>query len=102
MDLKNLNNLDPRLKAKLKLPVPKSNKKQFTNSEINEIVKENKILKKKIDTVQSEPPKTEEISFSEKKFKDEIDVLKNDIKDLKNQVKNLVDILESFLKINNL
>jgi hypothetical protein len=80
----NLNNLDPRLKAKLKIPFNK--KEKVNNENIIKIIEENKKEMKILSDIV-------------KQNKLEINNLKKENNDLKNQVHEILGIIQTLINL---
>lgn len=80
----NLNNMDPRLKAKLKIPFQKKENNDF-------IIKKLEDQKKDINY----------LSNIVKDSKLEIDNLKKENKDLKKQVNEILEIIQTLINLKN-
>jgi len=105
-DNKNINKMDPRLRAKLKIPVFSKSvsevdmlKKQIKNMEI-QLEKANKDNLK----IENNIPKKIEKNYIEKndieKIHLDIDNLKKEIFEIKTQLKDIVDIIQTIMVIN--
>lgn len=106
----NIKNLDPRLRAKLKIPVPI---KEELDKELSEINENTVILKKELDNKDfTEVNKVvERLLESNKrlenkidsylKVRNEVDNINNEINKIQNQISHIVDILQTITIINN-
>ena len=96
-DNKNINKMNPRLRAKLKIPVFTKSIKEVDNMEI-QLDKANKY---NLESLKIEPiiPKKIEKNDIEKIYLD-IDNLKKEILEIKRQMKDIVDIIQTIMIIN--
>ena len=108
---KSIKNLDPRLRAKLKMPVFKNNvesiEKDLINTKEENLLLKNKLKENSNDSVEVMNNLIESNTSLEKKidkfleFKNELDNVKNDINIINKQISNIVDILQTITILNN-
>lgn len=108
---KNIKNLNPRLRAKLKMPVLKNNvesiEKDLIKTKEENLLLKNKLKENSNDSVEVMNNLIESNTSLEKKidkfleFKSELDNVKNDINIINKQISNIVDILQTITILNN-
>ena len=106
-DNKNIDKMDPRLRAKLKIPVYKKSisevdalkeKVKKMEIELEEANKSKNIKPKKIQKV--EKNNIEKLNLEINNVKNEVEQIKLQLKEIKLQVNEIVDIIQSIMTMN--